>query len=274
MFFLDLLSYNFIQNAIIIGFFSSIICGIIGPFILYRNLIFITTGISHASFGGIGLAFYLNFPLIYGSILFSIFGSLCLSIFEYKKIQDKNIMLSIFSVFGMSFGSLFVYLSSRYTSDINGYIFGNIFFLSSNDIKYAFYIFLIIVTFFYIFYRELIALSFDLEFLSLTNFPVLTINTLFYFLIALGIVILIHIVGILLIVSLMTIPASIASILTRSFHRMIIISTFFSMFFVYLGIILSYILNVPSGPMITIPATFIWGIINIIDRIFSYMGKK
>ena len=266
---MEIFTYNFFQNALLIGILASIACGIIGPFVVTKRISFLGGGIAHSSFGGIGLAYFLGFNPLIGAVIFSILSALGIGAVSKKfKNRDDTIIGAMWSL-GMAIGLVFIYLTPGYSADLFSYLFGNILMTSSADIILAVTLNIIIIASVFAFYRWFTAIIFDEEFAEVTNIAVFPIYLFLLCLVALTIVILIRIVGVILVIALLTLPAATAQTFNKTFQKIIYWSILFGCLFTTAGIFLSYYLNLPSGPMIIFTAGCVFVGFLIRDKIYS-----
>lgn len=249
---IELLQYEFMRNAIAAGILASIACGIIGVYVVVKKIVFISGGITHASFGGIGLGYFLGINPIMGMLPFSILSALTMGLVSKRSKLPEDTAIGILWALGMSIGIIFVSLTPGYAPDLMTYLFGNILTVPSFDLKLMIALDAIIILTVYLFYKEFLALSFDEEFTKILGVPAERLYLLLLCLIALTIVVLIRVVGIILVIALLTIPAALSRQFTSSFKKMMLLSTIFGAIFSSGGILLSYLLDVPSGSTIVL----------------------
>ncbi len=266
---MEILTYNFFQNALIIGILASIACGIIGPFVVAKRISFLGGSIAHSSFGGIGLAYFLGFNALIGAGIFSILSALGVGIISKKFKKNEDAIIGAMWSLGMAIGLVFIYLTPGYSADLFSYLFGNILMTSSVDIILAIILNIIIIISVLAFYRWFTAIIFDEEFAEVTNIAVFPVYLFLLCLVALTIVILIRIVGVILVIALLTLPAATAQTFNKTFQRIILWSILFGCLFTTTGIFLSYYLNLPSGPMIIFTAVFVYVGFLMRDKIYN-----
>ena len=259
----DLLQYNFIQNALAAAILASIACGIIGVYVVVKKIVFISGGIAHASFGGVGLSYYLGIDPIIGVIPFSLASALVMGTVSKKSKIPEDSAIGILWSLGMALGVIFVYLSEGYTSDLMYYLFGNILMVLNSDLYLMLALDIIIVGAVYLFYKEFLALCFDEEFTTVQGLPTQKLYLLLLCIIALTIVVLIKVVGIILVIALLTIPASLSRKFTHNLPRMMFISVFIGTLISITGIVLSSLLDVPSGATIILVLSFVYGLVTL-----------
>jgi zinc transport system permease protein len=250
--FFELLQYRFFSNALLASFFTAINCGIIGTYIVSRRLVFISGGITHASFGGIGLGYFLGLNPILSATIFSVLSALGIEFLSKKAEIREDSLIGIFWSFGMAIGIIFIFLSPGYAPNLMGYLFGSLLTVTTLDIRLMLVLSVVITGFFLIFYKVILFISFDQEYAKTHNAPVQIINYLLIILVAVTIVLSIKVAGIILVISLLTIPQTIANLFTSNFKHIIILSMIIAFLGAFTGLILSYIFNLPSGATIII----------------------
>ncbi len=257
---MSLLSMDFFRNALLASLLASITCGIIGTYIVSRRIVFISGGITHASFGGIGMGYYFGFDPILGAVLFGIFSALGIEFFTRKADLREDSAIAMLWALGMALGIIFIFLTPGYAPNLMSYLFGNILTVSLTDLIFLTLLTIGIAAFFILFYRMILFISFDEEYALTNNTPVRLFNIILICLVALTIVLNIRVVGIILVMSLLTIPQAISNLFTRHFHRMIFYSMFFGFVGSMAGLIFSYIYDIPSGAAIIFALVIMYGI--------------
>ncbi len=247
---LEILSYEFIQNAIIAGILVSFASGIIGSLIVVNRMVFLTGGIAHTSYGGIGIAVYLGLPIFFGATIFAIASALLLAFLTLRERDNMDTIIGLIWAVGMAIGIIFIDLSKGYSVDLMSYLFGSILAVSSSDLIYITILLVIITLSVVIFYREILAVSYDIEYASLRGVNVKFFYSLILVLSALTVVIAIKIVGLILVIALLTIPVYIAQSLANSLGVMMIISAILSSIFTLVGLYISYNYDISSGATI------------------------
>src|SRR3990167_8818009 len=147
---IDLLSYEFMQNAVLSGIMASIICGVIGPFIVARRMVFISGGLSHTAFGGLGIAYWLGINPLYGASLFVLSAALIIGWWE-EKVTRHDMFIGILWAFGVAVGIIFIHLTPGYVPDLMTFLFGNILTVSQTDLYITFSLVLIVTLLVFIF---------------------------------------------------------------------------------------------------------------------------
>ena len=271
--FLNIFEYSFMRNALLVGILSSICCGIIGTYIVNKKMVFISSSISHASYGGIGIGiFIIHFlnlpikdPLIFG-LIFSIFSGILILVLKDYFSVDGDLGIGMIMSLGMAVGIIFSFMTPGYQSDMSTYLFGNILLSNNSNIISLIILNLITIIFFIIFYKGIIYSSFDENFYRLYGVPVKFINYFMVILISSAIIINIKTIGIILIISILTIPQATAAIIAKKYSTIIFLSILFSFLGILFGLLFSYTLNIPSGPSIIIALSLIL----VFIKIFSF----
>ena len=264
---LEILQYDFFRNALLIGILSGIACGIVGSFVVIKKISFISGSIAHASFGGIGVAYFLGLNPVLGALLFSVLSAFSIGLISYKNKSQEDASIGAIWAIGMAVGLIFIYFTPGYAADLMSYLFGNILLSTTNDLLYMLILNGFIIISVGILFKWLVAVIFDEEFALITNIKVFPLYLFLLILIALSVVVLIRSVGIILVIALLTLPASSAQLLSKRFKNIIIIAMTLAVSSNLLGIILSYYLNLPSGPVIIFIAAIIYLLILFFKKI-------
>ena len=249
---MDLL--EILKNPIIAGILASIACGIVGAYVVVKRIVFISGGISHASFGGIGLGYFLGIDPILGALVFSLVSAVTMGMVSRRTRLSEDTAIGILWAIGMAIGILFVYLTPGYAPDLMSYLFGDILFVSSQEMTLMLILDIIIGLVVFLLYKELLAISFDEEFSTVAGLPTERLYLILLCLVALTVVVLIRVVGIILVIALLTIPAAMARQFTHSFKKMMLLSVLWGIVFTQCGLWLSYLLDWPSGATIILVA--------------------
>ena len=247
---LELLQYTFFQHALLGSLFASIACGIIGTYIVTRRLVFISGGITHASFGGIGIGLYTGFSPILSAAIFSVLSAFGVEWLSKRKDMREDSAIAVFWTFGMAIGIIFSFLSPGFAPDLSAFLFGNILTITRTDIIVLAVLSLLLIAFFSIFLSPIIHIAFDREFARSQRIPVVLFEYILMMFIALTIVACLRMIGIVLAMSLLTIPQLTANLFTVSFKRIIFLSILFAYIGCLGGLLLSYQLQIPSGAAI------------------------
>lgn len=249
---LALFEYDFLRNAALAGLLASIACGVIGTFVVVKRLVFISGGISHAAFGGLGACHYFGLPPLWGAFGVAAVMALVLGPERSEKLRSQDALIGVLWAVGMAIGTVFIYKTPGYAPNLMSYLFGDILTVSQTDIWIMLMLDLAVLIFLVLFYKELVAVSFDATFAHVQGVPVAPLQTLLLLLIACSIVILIQVVGIILVIALLTIPALISLMLWRNFRHVLIGAVAVSMLMTWAGLALSYAYDWPTGPAIVL----------------------
>ena len=247
---MDLLHYTFFQHALLGSLFASIACGIIGTYIVTRRLVFISGGITHASFGGIGIGLYLGISPILTAAMFSVLSAFGVKWLSKRSDMREDSAIAVFWTFGMAIGIIFSFLAPGFTPDLSSFLFGNILTITRGDILLLCLLSLTLGVFFALFLRPIVAIAFDPEFARSQKLPVAFFEYALMMFIALTIVACLRMVGIVLAISLLTLPQMTANLFTYRFKYIIWISIAIGYASCLGGLFLSYTYQIPSGASI------------------------
>lgn len=248
----ELLGYDFFQNALISTVLIGISCGLVGTYIVAKRMVFISGGITHASFGGLGLSYYLGLSPMFGATVFSLLSALgILFLSENKKLREDS-LIGIFWSAGMAIGILFIYMTPGYAPNLMSYLFGNILTVTREQIVMSIVLCVLIIAFFIRFYRPLFYIAFDKEYSKTHNVHVNIIDVAITIIIALCIVLCLKLAGIILVISYLTVPQAIAGIFYKNFKQQLIASAIISTIGSVSGLFISASLQTPTGATIVI----------------------
>jgi zinc transport system permease protein len=250
----DALQFEFMRNAIFAGLLVSVVCGVLGTLVVVNRIVFISGGIAHAAYGGIGLAFYLGLPPALGAALFSVVISMIMGVASLKSKQRADTIIGVMWALGMALGIILIDLTPGYGVDLMSYLFGSILSVPRSDIWYMLSLDVAVLVVVVVFYKEFIAMSYDEEFSFVVGIPVRVLYFLLLLMISLAVVMIIRVVGLILVIALLTIPPYIAEKYTTSLGSMMVFSSFLGMFFTIVGMWLSYRYNFTSGATIIMVA--------------------
>jgi zinc transport system permease protein len=259
----QLFGFGFFWNALLAAVFTSISCGIIGTYVVSKRMVFISGGITHASFGGIGIAFYFGFDPLACALLFAILSALGIQFFVKNAQVREDSSIAIWWSLGMAIGIIFIFLTPGYTPNVTSYLFGNILTVSRTELLLMALLVVVLTVYFGFFFRKMMFIAFDEEFARIAGIRVNLFNYLMMVLIALTVVLNIRVAGVILILSLLTIPQATANLFTKDFKKMLLLSTLFAFTGTLSGLLLSYTLDIPSGAAIIFTQVVIFIIIRI-----------
>lgn len=247
---MDLLQYTFFQHALLGSLLASIACGLVGTYIVTRRLVFISGGLTHASFGGIGLGLYTGISPILSAALFAVLSAFGVEWLSKRKDMREDSAIAVFWTLGMALGIMFTFLSPGFAPDLSAYLFGNILTITASDIALLGVLSVVLAVFFGLYLRPIVSIAFDREFARSQGLPVEFFEYALMLFIALTIVACLRMVGIVLVISLLTIPQMTANLFSHCFHRIIWLSIGIGYLSCLGGLLLSFYLNVPSGASI------------------------
>lgn len=243
------------RNAIMAALLVSIACSIIGAYVVIKRIVFISGGIAHAAFGGIGLGYYLGINPILTAVPFSLLSALAIGTISKRVRVSEDTAIGILWTLGMALGIIFINLSPGYAPDLSGYLFGSILTVPTSELIIMGVIDIVIILTVIFFHREFLAISFDEEYASVIGISTGAFYLLLLCLIALSVVVLIKVVGIVLVLALLTIPAVITKRFTYNIGKLMFFSTLTSIVITLLGLWVSYLLDLASGATIVIMLT-------------------
>ena len=255
-FFSDLVHYQYLLNAFTACLLSGITCGVIGTYVVCRRMVFLAGGITHASFGGLGIAFWLGANPIGGALLFAILSALGIEWAGSRgRIREDSAIGIIWSV-GMAVGALFMSLRPGYTSgDLSAYLFGSIVTVTRGDVTALALLTLVILAGALLWLRPIMYVAFDRDFARSRGIPTRVVSYLMAALVAATIVLSIRIMGIVLLISLLTIPVTVVNAFSRDYRTIAATAPAVAVAGNVAGLAASYHFEVPPGAAIIFTLT-------------------
>lgn len=246
-FFAEIAQYKFLTHAALACLLCGIACGIVGTYVVCRRLVFLSGGITHSSFGGIGMAYYFGADPILGALVFAVLSAFGIEAFTSGRRLREDSAIGLVWSLGMAVGIIFIYLTPGYAPNLMSFLFGNILSVTATDILWMGIVDAAIVAVFALFFRPVMYVAFDRSFARSQNVPTRLISYAMSALVAVTIVMSIRVVGIVLLISLLTIPAVIANQITRSFGRILVLASAIAALGAFAGLYVSYRSDIPSG---------------------------
>ena len=247
---IELLGYPFFRNALIGLIIINIAAAMIGTYIISRRLVAISGGITHACFGGLGLGYFLGLNPIAMAATFAVASSLGVETLSTRYRLREDSAIAVIWAVGMAIGVIFVFLTPGYVPELNSFLFGNILTVSTSDLLIFAGYTLVLALFFALFFKKIVAVAFDRDFAKVSGLPVTLITTIMTVLVALCIVLTIKLVGIMLLMSMLSLPQLIAELFTKRFKHLIFISGAIGITGSLAGLFLSAYINVPCSALI------------------------
>ncbi|MCG8687510.1 MAG: metal ABC transporter permease [Desulfobacterales bacterium] len=269
---IEALQFDFMQNALIAGLLASIVCGVIGTLVVVNRIVFLSGGIAHAAYGGIGLAFYFKWPFLPVTIGFSLAAALLMAAVSHTVKHRADTIVGVIWAVGMAFGIILLDLTPGYNVDLMSYLFGSILTVPSSDLAVMTVVGIVITVLVFFFYPDLLAMSYDEEFAKIRGVQVKALYFGLIGMLAVTIVLVIQVVGLILVIALLTIPPFIVEKYAKSLAQMMVASSFLGSVFTLLGLWLSYQFNLTSGASIIMVSGSAFMISLLIDRFF-FNGK-
>lgn len=246
----DALQYEFMRNALAAGLIASVICGVMGTLVVVNRIVFLSGGIAHAAYGGIGLAFFFGWPYMAGTIGFSLAAGMTMAAVSMKAKHRADTIIGVIWALGMALGIILLDLTPGYNVDLMSYLFGSILTVPASDLWAMLCLGALIAAFVAYFYKNLLALSYDEEFARIRGVPVHLLYFMLIGMLSITVVMVIRVVGLILVIALLTIPPFIVEKYARSLFQMMAGSSLLGALFTVSGLWLSYRFDITSGASI------------------------
>lgn len=265
-FFTALVTYGFLQSALLAGLLASVGCGVIGTFVVVKRIAFMAGGIAHSVLGGMGAALYFGFDPFVGALLAAIVAALLIGAVRLSwKTQEDTLIGALWAI-GMAIGVLFIAKTPGYTSDLMSVLFGNILLVPTHELWWMAGLDVVLIVAVALGYRQFLAVTFDEEFARLRGVPVALFYLLLLCLVAVTVVLLIQVVGLILVIALLTLPAAIAGQYVHSLAAMMVVATGLGALFTTLGLALSFGPDLPAGPTMILLAGGVYLVSAVVSR--------
>lgn len=258
--------YQFLRNALLASLLSALVCAVIGVIIVEKKLVMMSGGIAHTAYGGVGLGYLCGFVPLAGAFAFAVIAALGIGAVRRHGRRDSDVIIALFWSLGMALGILFTSLMSGYPPELTSYLFGNILSVTRGDLLMMASLTLIVLVVIFSFFEDWKCYLFDEEFALVAGKPVLLMENVLLVLIALSVVVLIRAVGIILVIALLSAPASCAARFTRHLGSRMALAMAFGTFFCLTGLWASYAWDISSGAAIVILSVVVSLILRLTDR--------
>ncbi len=248
----EILSYSFVQRAILAAILSGISCGLIGTYMVTRKLLFLGGGITHSSLGGIGLAYFAGFSTTLGALIFAIMSALGIEHLTSRarsgrlKISEDSATSVVWSA-GMALGVIFIFLTPGYAPNLMSYLFGSLLLTTTEQLLYLAAFNVAVIALYALLGRAILFMSLDKEYAASQGLPVRLLNTIMLMVLAIGIVVNIRILGIMLMLSMLTIPVLIARVFSQRYYKIVALSSIIATICALCGLLFSYLYDIPSS---------------------------
>jgi zinc transport system permease protein len=251
---IDALQFEFMRHALIAGLLASVICGIMGTMVVVNRIVFLSGGIAHAAYGGIGLAFYFGWPYLPATLGFSLFAAMVMAAVSLKAKHRADTIIGVIWALGMAIGIILIDLTPGYHVDLMSYLFGSILTVPAEDLYIMTAMGVMITLAVAYYYKDLLAISYDEEFAHIRGVPVKGLYFALIGMLAVTIVMVIQVVGLILVIALLTIPPFIVEKHARSLVQMMVGSSLLGAVFTVAGLALAYRYDLTSGAAIILVA--------------------
>ena len=270
----NIFQYDFIIKGLLGAVFASITAGLAGTYVVSKRMVFLSGGITHASFGGIGIGYFIGINPVIGAAVFGIMSALGVEYLSVKQKIREDSAIGILWAFGMAIGIIFIYLTPGYTPNLMSYLFGSILTVTNADITALGIMSVILILYFGIFYRTILYISFDEVFARTYSSYVDIFKYITTSLIALTIVLNIRMAGVVLVISLLTIPPNIAMLFTKVYFKIVVWSVIAGFIGTATGYTISYFAGIPVGATIIFTLVIIWVIVKGVVYLVKKISKQ
>ena len=267
----EALQFEFMRNAIMAGLMVGLICGIMGTLVVVNRVVFLSGGIAHAAYGGIGLSFFMGWPFLSGTMGFALAASFIMAAVTLKAKHRADTIIGVIWAVGMAVGIVLLDLTPGYHVDLMSYLFGSILTVPTSELLIMLSLVLVVSGVVGYFYKDLIAMAYDEEFARARGVPVRGLYFLLIGTLALCIVMIIQVVGLILVIAMLTIAPFMVEKYTRSMAAMMLWSGLLNICFTLCGLWFAFRFNLTSGATIILVA----GTVFSLDFLYqTVIGKR
>ena len=270
----SIFQYEFVIKGLLGALFASITAGLAGTYIVSRRMVFLSGGITHASFGGIGIGYFAGINPVAGAAVFGVMSALGIEYLSLRQKIREDSAIGILWALGMAIGIIFIYLTPGYAPNLISYLFGSILTVTYGDIIALGIMSVVLILWFTVFYRVILYISFDEQYARTFTSRVNLFRYVTTSLIALTIVLNIRMAGVVLVLSLLTIPPNIAMLFTRKYSKIVVWSVVAAFAGTVAGYVISYYAGIPVGATIIFTLVIIWLAAKLVIRITGLKLKN
>lgn len=249
-----LFEYRFLQLAVMASLMASISCGMVGTYVVVKRMSYLAGGIAHTVLGGIGAAVYFGYPAMPGALAAAVAAALILGSIKLYRGEQEDVLIGALWAVGMAAGVILIAKSPGYQVDLMTYLFGNILLVSPGQVWLMAGLNLLLVIVIVSYFKQFEAIAFDEEFARSRGLPVTALYLVLLCLIAVSVVVLVQIVGLILVIALLTLPAAIAQQYVYNIAYMMVTAMLVTALFCLAGLGLSYGPDLPAGATIILVA--------------------
>lgn len=264
-----MLEYVFFRYALAACLLTGIVCGLVGTYIVSRRMVFVSGGMAHASLGGVGVCALMGWPTMVGAGVAALLTGWSVKMLSRRKEVREDSAIALLWALGMSVGIVCSYLSPQFLPSLSGYLFGNILLIGEADLWLLVMLTMAVVMVFLLCLPQIVAVAFDREFARAQHQPAEAVEWIMMALVALCIVATLKVAGVVLVISLLSVPQMTANLFCHSFGKMAVWSVVVAIVGCYGGLMVSTGLNVPCGASVVIVLTAIYAAARTIKRLVS-----
>ena len=264
----EMLNYPLFRLALLAVIIISVAAAVIGTYIITRRLVAICGGITHACFGGLGLGYFLGVSPVALAAVFAVASSLGVDWMSRRFRVREDSAIAVVWALGMAVGVLFVFLTPGYVPELNSFLFGNILTVTPADICVFGAFTAALLLFMALYFKEIVAVAFDRDFARVSGLPVTLISTVMTVMVALCIVLTIRLVGVMLLMSMLSLPMMTAESFVHRFGPLMRVSVVISIVCCVAGLFVSAVIDVPASAIIVLLMAGVFIVARVLRAVF------
>lgn len=271
---IDALHFEFMRNAVLAGVLASVVCGIIGTLVVVNRIVFVSGGIAHAAYGGIGLAVFMGWPFLPTTLAFTVGIGWVMAAVSLRARHRADTVIGVIWALGMATGIILLDLTPGYNVNLMSFLFGSILTVPAEDLRAMAALTLGIAALVGLLYQPLLAMSYDEEFARIRGVPVTPLYFVLIGTLAVAVVMVIQVVGLILVIALLTIPPFIVERHCRSLATMMAASVALGVAFTLAGLWAAYVLNLTSGATIILVAGLGFVVARLVEALLGLRSRR
>jgi ABC-type Mn2+/Zn2+ transport system permease subunit len=272
--FIEPFSYPFMNRALIAAVIVGVVCPILGTYVVLRGMAFFGDALAHIILPGVVIAFLLGWPLVLGALIIGVFAALLIGYISRRSDIKEDAAIGVVFAGAFALGVALISLQRSYAVDLTHILFGDLLGVTSSDLWFMTALAIVVLITIFAFYKEFLVLSFDPLLASTLRLPVTFLQYLLLVLLSLVIVLSIRAVGVALVLAMLVTPASAAYLLTRRLPTMMVLGAFIGVTSAVMGLLLSFYLDIASGPAIVLIETAIFALVFIFAPRRGVLGAR
>ncbi|WP_328821925.1 anchored repeat-type ABC transporter permease subunit [Nesterenkonia haasae] len=264
---------SFLPKALLVAMMAAVICGVIGSYVVLRGMVFVGHAVAHSVFPGIALAFILQGSLVLGGMAAGIATAVLVAVFSQNRRLKEDAVIGIFFVAAFALGIVIISTAPGYSGSLESFLFGSITGIPDSDVYVVAGAGVVLLTIAFLLHKEFVAVSLDREMARSAGLPILALDIVLYVMVSAAVVVSVQVIGNILVVALLVVPAATARLLTDRLGLMMLLSPTIGAMTAFFGLYLSWAIDLPTGGTIVLLATAVFLLTWVLAPRHGLLGK-